>query len=287
MADPLEVAVPSAKVAELRELLKEELSSDDGRATVDALGGDPHALERVLVARQLNATAAATMFRSTLRFRRDEVAKLMPIDPSIKSKVSPHWPVAYLGRTGDGKPLQLVRLGGIDPKRLLEQITEEEFRTYYIHWVELSLRHQAACGNARQVEIYDLKGLSLSQMYIPGIRMLSRVFKLGQEHYPESLHRCIVIHAPRVFAIAWSIVSLVLHERTRAKTIILSGDGLDVLTDVLRVDRAEVEAHLASDATSDVQAKEGLKWLGSPERARTVGTEHHRSQDDGALPVLS
>ena len=34
----------------------------------------------------------------------------------------------------------------------------------------------------------------------------------------ESLHRCVIINAQSFFAMAWSVVSGALHDRTRAKT---------------------------------------------------------------------
>ena len=50
-------------------------------------------------------------------------------------------------------------------------------------------------------------------MYMPGIMMMARVLKIGQDHYPESLHRCVVVNAPRVFSVAWTIVSQVRAQR--------------------------------------------------------------------------
>ena len=55
--------------------------------------------------------------------------------------------------TASGKPVQVSWLGGLDVREMMGAVSEAEFRAYYIHWVELSLRHQAACRNARQVEI--------------------------------------------------------------------------------------------------------------------------------------
>ena len=79
------------------------------------------------------------------------------------------------------------------------------------------LQHQVACANAGMVEIYDLRGASFSQLYLPGIRMLARVLSVGQAHYPELLGVSISVGTPRFITVAWAIVSRVLSERTRAK----------------------------------------------------------------------
>jgi len=256
--DPLHVPVPAELRAELRRECAAELTTPAGGEMIAALGGETVALERFLVARGLKTSQAAQMLRDTLAFRSDEIARVLPIDPTIVERIMPLWPVAYRGRSADGHPMQLARAGECDPKAILHAASEDEFRAFYIHWVEVSLRHQAACGNKKLLEIHDLKGCSLAQVHVPALRVLARTLKIGQDHYMESLHRCVIINAPRVFALAWSIISSVLHERTRAKTLILSGDGVDTLVEVTGLDREQVMAILASDLDEDPL---GERWL--------------------------
>lgn len=261
----LDVDVPPALVEGLKSELRLELSQSSCQTAVEALGGDPWCFERFLIARQLNVGAAASMFRSTLEFRHEHVARLMPIDPSIRSLVGGMWPAAYCGRTAGNRPrpVQIVLLGDVDPKAMMAKVTEEQFRTFYVHWMELALRHQRACGNAQQVEVYDLKGLSFSQLYVPGIRMLARVFKIGQAHYPENLRQCVIINAPHFFTIAWAIVSRVLDARTRAKTRIISDDGAACLEEVLGLDQAQRQALFERVLSKNADEQEGLPWLGT------------------------
>ena len=104
--------------------------------------------------------------------------------------------------------------------------------------------------------------------------MMARVLKIGQNHYPESLHKCIIINAPRFFSIAWTVVSMVLHERTRAKTIILSGNGVDTLQAELGCEREAVEALLATNVEGELSddVKEGRRFLpDEPEHAAAGG----------------
>ena len=57
------------------------------------------------------------------------------IDAALRERVSPHWPLAYCGRTVDGHPLQLARLGQVQPKQVLSAVSEDEFRTQYLNFV--------------------------------------------------------------------------------------------------------------------------------------------------------
>ena len=260
-ADPLHVPVPDEAIDALRAEVAAELESVAGRELLQALGGDPHCFRRVLIARKLKVDAAATMLRATLKFR-NELGQIIPIDVNIRDKVEPYWPCSFCARSGHGRSVMLVRLGSVEPKKVMNEITEAEFRSYYIHWMELEMRHQASTGNENQVEVYDLSGLSFSQLHMPGLRMMARVLSIGQDHYPESLHRCVIINAPRFFSIAWSVVSMVLEERVRQKTMIISGDGRAVLREVLDFDDTQVDELLATETVTCTTAeKEGHRWL--------------------------
>ena len=127
------------------------------------------------------------------------------------------------------------------------------------HWMELSLRHQRACGHKGTIEIFDAGGMSYSQLYMPGIRLLARTLKIGQSHYVESMHRCIVFNAPKFFSIIWKVLSVVLNERARAKTTICSDDGQKLLQELTGLEPAHV-TRLVESAV-DSPDPEGFDWL--------------------------
>ena len=74
---------------------------------------------------------------------------------------------------------------------------------------------------------------------------------LGNRALPEALR----------FSLLLSLVFSVLHERTRAKTLILSNDGRECLQEVLGLERDEIERLLSKNHEDD---KEGLAWLPAP-----------------------
>ena len=279
-ADPLHVDVPPNLVQELKAEVLEDLraSQEVADEMIWALGGKPLCFERFLVARNLNVAAAAIMVRDTLVFR----SQLSPMTDELKARTAPLWPGCFIDRTKDGNPLVIFQLGKIDPRKILATVTEDEFRAFYIFWMETSLRHQRATGHKKTIEVYDLKGLSFSQLYMPGIRMLARTLKIGQGHYMESLHRCIIINTPRVFKMAWTLISSVLNERTRAKTLFFSDDGSDFLSDVMGYTKERVQALLADAAQTINQGgdKAGTAWLqkepqrpARPEATAATGAE--------------
>ena len=250
-------------------VLKEELAKEATHApmyeeTVAALGGDPRCFERFLIARDLNVNAAAAMFRATLEFRSREVAEPMP--PALHAELMKWWPGSIIGRAIDGSPVTFFKLNRVDPKGLCAAVTEENFRRFYISWLEVVLKHQVACSNHGMVEIYDLRGTSFSQVYLPGFRMLARVLSVGQAFYPELLSISISIGTPRFITVAWAIISRVLSERTRAKCYFLSDDGAQHLQALMgaQVDKVEQMHHEAMRSGR----QEGLAWL-----ARTAEVE--------------
>ena len=55
------------------------------------------------------------------------------------------------------------------------------------------------------------------------LRTLVRCVGLGTAHFPENLHKCYVINAPKIISFAWKAVQPALNQRTRDKVSISSG----------------------------------------------------------------
>jgi hypothetical protein len=266
--------VPGELVAVLQEELTIELQQTGAKDMLSALGGTPRCFERFLLARNLNVSAAALQFRQTLKFRQSFVHKAIPLAEATRTKVAPFWPGCFCGRTRTtakhpcGLPIQYFRFGEINPRGMMAAVSEDQFRAYYVHWMELALRHENSCNpvpgtcsldRAAMIEVHDMKGLHLSQLHMPGLRMLSRVLSIGQNHYPENLYRCVIINAPTVFAIAWRVISTVLTERTRAKIDVLADGGTAKLAQITGLEPEQVTAMFENAvARSD---PEGHGWL--------------------------
>jgi len=137
----------------------------------------------------------------------------------------------------------IMRVGKADPTKLLEKFNEETLTNFYVFWMEYSLKLQKESLPIKLekfekdgtpvthgvVEIYDLAGVSLSQLNVWALNSLSRVLKIGAEHYPENLHRGFFVNAPVLFSAAWKVVRVVLPAATQARISVSSSANVDEL----------------------------------------------------------
>lgn len=61
--------------------------------------------------------------------------------------------------------------------------------------------------------LIDLEGLSMRHLWRPGVKALLRIIETVECNYPETLGRVFIVRAPRVFPIAWTIVSAFIGKK--------------------------------------------------------------------------
>jgi len=249
-----------ASIDALQDAVNDELTLPTTTRMVTAFGGLTRCFERFLLSRHHDVDEAAVAFRATAAFRREhgmdgETPSIGPLT-EVRERIGAVWPAAYCGFTVDHSPVLLARLGRLDVGALMEQATEDEFKQYYLSWMEQSLvlqvegsqRAAAESGVPRgMVEVYDCAGLSVAAL-TPHLRLLKSVLSLGQAHYPENLRTALFINAPLGYASAWSLVSSVLSERTASKVEIRRDDGAERLQELLGSPEAVEAMHAANPA---------------------------------------
>nr|XP_044249354.1 protein real-time-like [Drosophila takahashii] len=72
--------------------------------------------------------------------------------------------------------------------------------------------------------LVDLDGLSMRHLWRPGIKALLYIIDTVERNYPETMGRVLVVRAPRVFPITWTIVSAFIDEHTRSKFLFYGPD---------------------------------------------------------------
>ena len=162
------------------------------------------------------------------------------MSPALARRVSPLWFGHYGAFTSDGSPVHYVKLR-CDVRLFARTCSEEELTRWYVCWMEQSLTLLNACNRPGtpaacwrgMVEIIDLSGLTLSQLHPSSLQMLSRILKIGSQHYPENLRCAYVIAAPSFFASVWAVVSQALAPATVAKISVRSDDGGSPLATLL------------------------------------------------------
>ena len=55
----------------------------------------------------------------------------------------------------------------------------------------------------------------MRHLWRPGVKALLRIIEVVEANYPETLGRLLILRAPRVFPVLWTLVGLdaALHER--------------------------------------------------------------------------
>ena len=71
--------------------------------------------------------------------------------------------------------------------------------------------------------IVDLEGLSMRHLWRPGIRVLLKIIEVVEANYPETMGFLLIVRAPRVFPVLWTLVSPFIDENTRKKFLIYGG----------------------------------------------------------------
>eukprot|EP00516_Mucochytrium_quahogii_P009828 CAMPEP_0203777144 /NCGR_PEP_ID=MMETSP0099_2-20121227/7214_1 /ASSEMBLY_ACC=CAM_ASM_000209 /TAXON_ID=96639 /ORGANISM=" , Strain NY0313808BC1" /LENGTH=493 /DNA_ID=CAMNT_0050676381 /DNA_START=366 /DNA_END=1847 /DNA_ORIENTATION=- len=206
-------------------------------------GGEVRFYERYLRARGMNVDKAEEMILNTLEFRKkydleNEASGRTKERLETFDKFHGLWPGQFMkSTTFNGCVVQFFRFGDLNPKALMKQVTEAQFADIYITWMEKTLLLQNHANSRpfqanqepqvfigpkgyqwrKMVEIHDLSGISFSQLHLPGILMLNRVLKIGQNNYPENLECAHICNAPWFFTSAWKLISKVLDPATVAR----------------------------------------------------------------------
>lgn len=221
--------------------------------TMERYGGERSCLARFLRARKCKAGAAEQMLRSTVAFRRRTGANHILDDLGARkvwASVRPLWAAAPVMFTAQGNVVIYFKMAEF--LRIWQRgFSEEELRIFYISWMERMLALQAQ-GRARVgsgpdgempacIEVYDLQGIGLRHLRcLPGLRLMMRILRIGQDHYPENLHTAVMLNVPALANTPLQMVRSVLDVRTQAKLRLTWDGGGALLGEVLGVDREEL-----------------------------------------------
>lgn len=200
-----------SKLLELHDKIKEYV--EDGEKM------PPYStLLRFLRARDFSVDKATQMLQESLKWRKENNIDRMLDEYQQPSIVSKHFPGGWHHSDKDGRPLYVLRLGHMDVKGLLKSLGEEGLLKLALQICEegLQLIEQATNKTGKPVLdwclLCDLDGLSMRHLWRPGLKALLHIIETVETNYPETLGRMFIVRAPRVFPIAWTIVSTFIRE---------------------------------------------------------------------------
>ncbi|XP_029015489.1 SEC14-like protein 1 isoform X2 [Betta splendens] len=219
---------------------------------------DQHVL-RFLRARDFNLDKARELLCQSLTWRKQH-----QVDFLLDTWERPHLLQEYY--TGgwhhhdrEGRPLYVLRLGQMDTKGLVRALGEEALVRQMLSVNEEGLRR---CEENTRVFgrpiscwtcLVDLDGLNMRHLWRPGIKALLRIIEVVEANYPETLGRLLILRAPRVFPVLWTLVSPLIDENTRKKFLVYAGNdyqGPGGLVDY--IDREIIPEFLGGNCMCDI-----------------------------------
>lgn len=264
-------ASDSAAARELRERLADLLGpvgasgaavADQGAAaTVARFGGERSCFHRFLHAKRQSVVTTEQKLRKTVEWRKQVGANEI-LESSAARKVyslmEPVWPEKVIGCTPDGSPISYFDTAQAVQTCQLDIWTEDNVQTFYVAWMEHSLRLQregrqrhGPCGEGNNmpasVVVYNLKDLRLSHVVrcMKGLAALVKILGIIDEHYPENLRKAVIINVPCIFyKMVWPLVQKALDARTLANVHLSDGEGREMLSKVFGVSCEEVDTLL-------------------------------------------
>ncbi|XP_044730159.1 SEC14-like protein 1 isoform X2 [Chrysoperla carnea] len=187
-------------------------------------------LLRFLRARDFNVEKAREMLSHSLVWRKKYQVDKILSEYELPKVVVDYFPGGWHHQDKVGRPLYILRLGQMDVKGLLKSIGEEGLLKLTLHVCEEGLRQmdEATRVLGKPISTWtllvDLEGLNMRHLWRPGIKALLRIIEIVEANYPETMGRVLIIRAPRVFPILWTLVSTFIDENTRTKFLFYGGN---------------------------------------------------------------
>uniref|UniRef100_A0A8I5NUG8 SEC14-like protein 1 n=1 Tax=Papio anubis TaxID=9555 RepID=A0A8I5NUG8_PAPAN len=190
---------------------------------------DEHIL-RFLRARDFNIDKAREIMCQSLTWRKQHQVDYILETWTPPQVLQDYYAGGWHHHDKDGRPLYVLRLGQMDTKGLVRALGEEALLRYVLSINEEGLRR---CEENTKVFgrpisswtcLVDLEGLNMRHLWRPGVKALLRIIEVVEANYPETLGRLLILRAPRVFPVLWTLVSPFIDDNTRRKFLIYAGN---------------------------------------------------------------
>ncbi|CAD5113276.1 DgyrCDS2456 [Dimorphilus gyrociliatus] len=217
------IEVESSKIEQLRNDLR--IANVD-----DSIFSDRH-LEKFLIARNIDVEKAEHRILEHLRFRRKwEIENILSWEVPLVLKT--YVPGGFSGWSKDGYAVWIDVPGKIDIKGLTLSAKKSDMIKYQIYRSEKLFREiQSRDAPDQIILVNDLSDFTLKLLFTPGMDILLHILAILEDNYPEALHICYVINAPKIFPLIFDAVKPLLTNRTKNKIKILGKDWKEELVD--------------------------------------------------------
>ena len=103
---------------------------------------------------------------------------------------------------------------------------------------------------------FFLDGLNMRHLWRPGVKALLHIIEICEANYPETLGRVLIIRAPRVFPILWTLVCPLIDETSRGKFLFYAGTEGNNRSENFSLSLGGLRDYIPEDCIPD--------WLGGP-----------------------
>ncbi|CAB3401558.1 unnamed protein product [Caenorhabditis bovis] len=202
------------------------------------LPNDAHLL-RFLRARDFDVGKAKDMVHASIIWRKQHNVDKILEEWKPPAIIKQYFPGCWHNSDNQGRPLFLLRLGLVDTKGMVRACGVENLVKLTLSVCEDGLQRAADATRKLGAPIsswsllVDLDGLSMRHLWRPGVQCLLKIIEIVEANYPETMGQVLVVRAPRVFPVLWTLISPFIDEKTRKKFMI-SGVGGGNLKDELK-----------------------------------------------------
>lgn len=242
-------------------------------ADIDHFKNDPHMLVRFLHG-PWGYKEAESMFRKMVEWR-----LLHNVDTILDDYVPPPLllegiPSAVLqDYDREGDPVYVERGGCVNIPGLLKIFGKDEMYKHGIWsrerntngaWINDYERRTGRKAKAITI-IYDLKGLSSTHLNAKGVEYFKEIMTITKCMFPGPIKKMIIIRAPKIFQIVWSIVKHIFPVSARQKMVFLGNnnylDEIDKYMDINILPPSIYEGGSGGAAVGMMQTLDGVETL--------------------------
>ncbi|BFZ04428.1 hypothetical protein BsWGS_07467 [Bradybaena similaris] len=215
----------AATLADFKECLQDVLQSHH----------DDYFLLRFLRARNFDLNKSEAMLRNHFRWRQQNNIDTILQDFEPPEVMRKYYTGGLFGQDKEGSLVWIDPQGYLDIKGILMSMKKQDIIRSKA-WICESIYQQFEMLTKEQgrrvdqlVIIFDLEKFGMKHLWKPGLDVFTEIIAMFEDHYPETLKKTLVINAPRIFPVVYSILRPFLSEATHKKVAIIGSNFKDAL----------------------------------------------------------